>query len=62
MPERTIIMDLLYAVRDLDVADPAADSTGEETVRAALAQEIDTAPIPRRPGRARQRARRRRLP
>jgi hypothetical protein len=47
-------MDLLYAMRDLDVADPAADSTGEETVRAALAQEIDKAPIPRRPGRARR--------
>ncbi len=30
-------MDLLYAMRDLGVADPAADSTGEETVRAAAA-------------------------
>jgi hypothetical protein len=47
-------MDLLYAMRDLGVADPAADSTGEETVRAALAQEIDKATVARRPGRARR--------
>jgi hypothetical protein len=47
-------MDLLYAVRDLGVADPAADSTGEETVRAALAREIDKAVVARRPGRARR--------
>jgi hypothetical protein len=38
-------MDLLYAMRDLGVADPAADGTGEETVRAALAQEIDKATV-----------------
>jgi len=47
-------MDLLYAMRDLDVADPAADSTSEETVRAALAQEIDKATIARRPAPARR--------
>jgi hypothetical protein len=47
-------MDLLYAMRDLDVPDPAADSTSEETVRAALAHEIDKATIARRPGRARR--------
>jgi hypothetical protein len=54
MPERRTIMDLLYAMRDLGVADPAADSTGEETGRAALAQEIDAATSSRRPGRARR--------
>lgn len=47
-------MDLLYAMRDLGVADPAADSVGEETVRAALAQEIGKATAARRPGRARR--------
>ena len=30
-------MDFLYAMRDLGVADPVTDSTGEETVRAAVA-------------------------
>jgi hypothetical protein len=55
MPERRITMDLLYAVRDLGVADPAADTAGEQTVRAALAQEIDQASAARRPGRARRR-------
>jgi hypothetical protein len=54
MRERRIIMDLLYALRDLGVADPAADGTGQETVRAALAQEIDSATVARRPGRARR--------
>jgi hypothetical protein len=54
MPERGINMDLLYAMRDLGVADPAADSTGEQTVRAALAREIDTAPAARQPSRARR--------
>ena len=48
-------MDLLYAMRDLGVADPAADSTGEETVRAALAREIDRASSTRRLGRGRRR-------
>jgi hypothetical protein len=43
-------MDLLYAIRDLGVADPAADSTGAETVRAALVREIDHATVARRPG------------
>lgn len=49
-------MDHLYAMRDLGVADPATDSTGEETVRAALAQEIKkaTITITRRPARARR--------
>ncbi|MFZ0043792.1 MAG: hypothetical protein WAK93_20955 [Solirubrobacteraceae bacterium] len=47
-------MDLVYALRDLGVADPATDSSGEETVRAALAQEIDKATAARRPGRARR--------
>ena len=47
-------MDHLYAMRDLGVADPATDSTGEETVRAALAQEIEKATITRRPARARR--------
>ena len=47
-------MDLLYAMRDLGVADPAADSTGEATVRAALCQEVDKATVARRPGRARR--------
>ena len=47
-------MDLLYAMRDVGVADPTADSTGEETVRAALAQEIDKATVARRPGGARR--------
>ena len=47
-------MDLLYAMRDLGVADPAADRTGEETVRAALAREIDKASSGRRPSRARR--------
>ena len=47
-------MDLLYAMRDVGVADPAADSTGEETVRAAVAQEIDKATVARQPGRARR--------
>jgi hypothetical protein len=47
-------MDLLYAMRDLDVADPAADSTSEETVRAALADEIGKATIAPRPGRGRR--------
>ncbi len=48
-------MDLLYAVRDLGVADPATDRAGEENVRAALAQEIDKATVARRrPGRARR--------
>jgi hypothetical protein len=47
-------MDLLYAVRDLDVADPAVDSTGEQIVRAALAREIDAATAARRSGRARR--------
>lgn len=47
-------MDLLYAMRDLGVADPSADSTGEEIVRAALAQEIDHATSAWRPGRARR--------
>ena len=47
-------MDHLYALRDLGVADPAPDSTGEETVRAALAQEIENATITRRPARRRR--------
>jgi hypothetical protein len=47
-------MDLLYAMRDLGVADPAADNTGEETVRAALAQEIDKATDARRHSRKRR--------
>ena len=47
-------MDHLYAMRDLGLADPATDSTGEETTRAALAQEIDKATITRRPARARR--------
>lgn len=47
-------MDLLYAMRDLGVGDPAADSAGEETVRAALAREIDHATSPRQPGRLRR--------
>lgn len=47
-------MDHLYAMRDLGVADPASDSTGEETVRAALAREIEKATIIRRPARARR--------
>jgi hypothetical protein len=47
-------MDHLYAMRDLGVADPATDSTGEATVRAALAQEIEKAIITRRPARARR--------
>ncbi len=47
-------MNLLYAMRDLDVADPAADRLGEETVRAALAQEIDQATSARPPARARR--------
>ena len=47
-------MDLLYAMRDLGVADPAADSTGEETVRAALSREIDQATSAQRPDRARR--------
>ena len=58
MPERGIIMELLYAIRDLGVADPATDSTGEETVRAALAREIDKAtgrPAARRARRTRPR-------
>jgi hypothetical protein len=53
MPERRTIMDLLYAMRDLNVTDPAADRTSEETVRTALAQEIDKAAIARRPARLR---------
>ena len=32
-------MELLYAIRDLDLADRVADSTSEETGRAALAQD-----------------------
>jgi hypothetical protein len=47
-------MDHLYALRDLGVADPAADSAGEETVRAALAQEIENATVTRRPVRGRR--------
>ena len=47
-------MDLLYAMRDLGVADPATDSSGEATVRAALAREIDQATTAGRPGRARR--------
>ena len=47
-------MEHLYAMRDLGVADPAADSTGEETVRAALAREIDKATVARRSGRVRR--------
>ena len=47
-------MDLLYAMRDLGVADPAADNTGEETVRAALVRQIDQATVARRPSRARR--------
>ena len=47
-------MDHLYAIRDLGVTDPATDSTGEETVRAALTQEIDKATVARRPSRARR--------
>jgi hypothetical protein len=54
MPERRTIMDLLYAMRDLGVADPAADGAGEETVRAALAQQIDEATFARGPRRARR--------
>lgn len=46
-------MDLLYAMRDLGVVDPAADSTGEETGRTALGEEIDAATAGR-PGRARR--------
>jgi hypothetical protein len=53
MPERRNIMDLLNSMRDLGVADPAADRAGEETVRAALAQEIDKASVARRPSRVR---------
>ena len=48
-------MDLLYAMRDLGVADAATDSRGEESVRAALAHEIDRATVARRPGGARRR-------
>jgi hypothetical protein len=48
-------MDLLYAIRDLGVADPAADRSGEQTVGAALAQEIDKATVARRRGGARRR-------
>ena len=44
-------MDLLYAVGDLGVADPATDRAGEENVRAALAQEIDKATVVGRVGR-----------
>ena len=47
-------MEHLYAMRDLGVADPAADSTGEETARAALAREIDKAIFARRSGRVRR--------
>ena len=47
-------MDLLYAMRDFGVTDPSADSAGEETVRAALAHEIDQATSARRSGRARR--------
>jgi hypothetical protein len=54
MPERRIIMDLLYAMRDLGVADPAADSSGEQTVRAALVQAIDQTTVAPRPLRARR--------
>jgi hypothetical protein len=46
-------MELLYAMRDLGVADPATDSTREEAVRAVLAREIDKATVARRAGRAR---------
>ena len=49
-------MDLLYVMRDLGVADPAVDSIGEETVRAALAREIEKATDARRPGGARRRS------
>lgn len=47
-------MDHLHALRDLGVADPATDSTGEQTVRAALARELEKATIIRRPARARR--------
>jgi hypothetical protein len=47
-------MGHLCAMRDLGVADPATDSTGEETVRAALAQAIDKATVARRPSRVRR--------
>jgi hypothetical protein len=47
-------MELLYAIRDLGVVDPAADTTGAETVRAALDREIDHATVAGRPGRARR--------
>jgi len=44
-------MDHLYALRDLGVADPATDPTGEQVVRAALAREIEHATVPDRPAR-----------
>ena len=53
-------MDLLYAMRDLGVADPAADATGEEAGRAALARAIDAAGGDRRAGASRTSRRRRR--
>jgi hypothetical protein len=46
MPERRTTMDLLYAMRDLGVVDLAADSTGEETARAALAKRSIGRPSP----------------
>ena len=54
-------MDLLYAIRGLGMADPATDATSEETVRAALAREIDKATAAQRPGRPRRSRRRMRL-
>jgi hypothetical protein len=36
-------MELLYAIRDLGVADPTTDTAAEETARAALLQEITSA-------------------
>ncbi|HEY1776071.1 MAG TPA: hypothetical protein VGG41_07920 [Solirubrobacteraceae bacterium] len=53
-------MDLLFAVRDLGVGDPAIDSTREQSGREALAREIDQATAGPRPGclrRSRRRAR-----
>ena len=54
-------MDLLAAVRDLGVADPATDSTREQAGRAALAREIDQATAAPHPGRQRRSLRRMRV-
>ena len=54
-------MDLLFALRDLGVADPAIDSTREQAGRAALAREIDQATVVLRPGGVRRSRRRMRV-